>query len=168
MVTINGWLTKNCVRSEKPKTVLSHVLSWSMAEDFVLETINHFIANHQSEISPDAIVHSDQGIHYKCILFRQLLKDRKLRQSRLKLLSYGKAGVLVFGLKHYSVAQNDYARYYNSLMPVFFSTDISTHCFYGCVSTKRVVVHLVLIGVAHRFLSLYFSDLFWVIFTKSQ
>ena len=61
--------------------VMSHVLSWSMVEDFVLETINHFIANHQSEIPPDAIIHSDQGIHYKCILFRQLLKDRKLRQS---------------------------------------------------------------------------------------
>ena len=61
--------------------VMSHVLSWSMVEDFVLETINHFIANHKSEILPDALVHSDQGIHYKCTLFRQLLKDRKLRQS---------------------------------------------------------------------------------------
>ena len=61
--------------------VMSHVLSWSMVEDFVLETINHFIANHRSEISPDALVHSDQGIHYKCTSFRQLLKDRKLRQS---------------------------------------------------------------------------------------
>ena len=61
--------------------VVSYVLSWSMAEDFVLETINHFVANHQSEISPNALVHSDQGGQYKSILFRQLLKDRNLRQS---------------------------------------------------------------------------------------
>ena len=66
---------------------------------------------------------------------------RIINDRRLKLLSYGKDGVLIFGLERYSVVQNDYAGHCNSLMPVLFSTDIFTLYFYGCVSTKWVVVH---------------------------
>lgn len=63
------------------KQVLAYVPSESLEVDFVLETINILIKNHQKFLQTDAILHSDQGFHYTCISFRQLLKDKKLRQS---------------------------------------------------------------------------------------
>lgn len=61
--------------------VMAYMLSVSMAEDFVLETVNSFINYHGAEIKGDALLHSDQGIHYRCISFKKLLKDKRLRQS---------------------------------------------------------------------------------------
>lgn len=61
--------------------IMSHAASVSMAEDFVLDTVKHFINYYGSEIKGNAILHSDQGIHYRCISFKELLKDEKLRQS---------------------------------------------------------------------------------------
>ena len=61
--------------------VMAHITSWSMTEDFVLETVNQFLINHKSEMKKGALLHSDQGIHYKCIDYRKLLKNKKLRQS---------------------------------------------------------------------------------------
>ena len=69
------------IRDTCTHEVMSHILSTSMAEDFVLETVNLFIHYHGTEIQGDALLHSDQGIHYRCTSFRKLLKDEKLRQS---------------------------------------------------------------------------------------
>ncbi|MBW4845121.1 MAG: IS3 family transposase, partial [Lachnospiraceae bacterium] len=44
-------------------------------------TINMLIKNHKKSLQTDAILHSDQGCHYTSISFRQLLKDKELRQS---------------------------------------------------------------------------------------
>jgi putative transposase len=63
------------------KQVLAYVPSESLEVDFVLETINKLMHNHGVSLSQETIVHSDQGCHYTSISFRQLLKDRKLRQS---------------------------------------------------------------------------------------
>ena len=60
---------------------MSHVVSVSMAEDFVLDTVNLFMKYHAQEMTSEAILHSDQGIHYRCLSFKQLLKDEKIRQS---------------------------------------------------------------------------------------
>lgn len=61
--------------------VMAYVVSWSMTEDFVLETVEQFLINHKSELKTKALLHSDQGIHYKCYAYRKLLKDKGLRQS---------------------------------------------------------------------------------------
>ena len=61
--------------------VMAHITSWSMTEDFVLETVNQFLINYKNEMKKGALLHSDQGIHYKCIDYRKLLRDKKLRQS---------------------------------------------------------------------------------------
>ena len=61
--------------------ILSQVVSPSMAEDFVLETINLLFQYYGNEIKPNTIVHSDQGIHYKCLDFSRLLKYKQIRQS---------------------------------------------------------------------------------------
>lgn len=61
--------------------ILAYVISESLEVDFVLETIELLIKKHQNNIQPDAIIHSDQGVHYTSLPFRKLLKDKELRQS---------------------------------------------------------------------------------------
>lgn len=63
------------------KQILSYVLSSSMEEDFVLETVNKLYENHKKDIHTNALIHSDQGSHYTCIKFIELLKDKEIRQS---------------------------------------------------------------------------------------
>lgn len=63
------------------KQVLAHVVSPSLAEDFVLETVNQLIRNHKITLTTETIINSDQGVHYTCTQFIQILKDVKLRQS---------------------------------------------------------------------------------------
>lgn len=63
------------------KQVLAYVASESLEVDFVLETIDILMEKHGGSLQTDAILHSDQGCHYTSISFRQLLKDKELRQS---------------------------------------------------------------------------------------
>ncbi|XWX61568.1 IS3 family transposase [Desulfitobacterium sp. AusDCA] len=63
------------------KQVLAYVPSESLAVDFVLETVIMLIANHGVSLNSETILHSDQGCHYTSLSFRQLLKDKELRQS---------------------------------------------------------------------------------------
>lgn len=63
------------------KQVLAYVPSQSLEVDFVLETVLMLLELHQGDLHPDAIIHSDQGCHYTSISFRELLKDKELRQS---------------------------------------------------------------------------------------
>lgn len=61
--------------------VMAYVTSQSLEVDFVLETVNMLILNHGISLSSETILHSDQGCHYTSISFRNLLKDKELRQS---------------------------------------------------------------------------------------
>ena len=63
------------------KQVMAYVTSESLAVDFVLQTVNMLIRDHGISLSSETILHSDQGCHYTSISFRQLLKDKALRQS---------------------------------------------------------------------------------------
>ena len=49
--------------------------------DFVLETVNILIENHEISLSTETLIHSDQGCHYTSYSFIQILKDKQLRQS---------------------------------------------------------------------------------------
>ena len=69
------------VKDACTKQVLAYVASESLEVDFVLETINRLMKKHSGSLQSDAILHSDQGCHYTSISFRQLLKDKELRQS---------------------------------------------------------------------------------------
>ena len=69
------------IKDAYTKEILAHVLSENMEEDFVLETVNLLIINHKIELKTSSLIHSDQGSHYKVILFKDLLKDNNLRQS---------------------------------------------------------------------------------------
>ncbi len=61
--------------------ILAYVASESLEVDFVLETVTQLFKNHKLDLHTDTILHSDQGCHYTSISFRQLLKDKALRQS---------------------------------------------------------------------------------------
>ena len=63
------------------KEILALVVSVTLEEDFVLETIEILMKNHKNELNTDALVHSDQGVHYKAYSFQNLLKDKNIRQS---------------------------------------------------------------------------------------
>jgi putative transposase len=63
------------------KQVQAYVASESLEVDFVLETVNMLICDHGVSLCAETILHSDQGCHYTSISFRQLLKDKELRQS---------------------------------------------------------------------------------------
>ena len=63
------------------KQVLSYVLSESLEVDFVLETVQKMVYQHGISLKKETILHSDQGCHYTCIKFIQLVKNSSLRQS---------------------------------------------------------------------------------------
>jgi transposase InsO family protein len=63
------------------KQLLAWVLSKSLEVDFVLETVELLVKNHGDELSPDTLLHSDQGVHYTSVKYVELLKNKELRQS---------------------------------------------------------------------------------------
>lgn len=69
------------IKDAYTKEILAWALSPNMEEDFVLDTIKMLLNNHKSELKTNSLVHSDQGIHYKVLLFQELLKNNDLRQS---------------------------------------------------------------------------------------
>lgn len=69
------------IKDAYTKQVMAYTISPSLAVDFVLETVNMLVRNYGTSLSNETILHSDQGCHYTSISFRQLLKDKDLRQS---------------------------------------------------------------------------------------
>jgi transposase InsO family protein len=69
------------IKDAYTKQVMAYTLSQSLAVDFVLETVETLVRDHGISLSGETILHSDQGCHYTSISFRQLLKDKELRQS---------------------------------------------------------------------------------------
>ena len=69
------------VKDAFTKQILSYVISLSLEEDFVLETIELLFAHHKMDIHTDALIHSDQGAHYTSYKFIELLKSKEIRQS---------------------------------------------------------------------------------------
>lgn len=63
------------------KEALAHVLSESLEEDFVLQTVMQMKENYGITLNAETMIHSDQGCHYTCIQFIELVKDSGLRQS---------------------------------------------------------------------------------------
>ena len=69
------------IKDAYTEQALSYVLSKSLEVDFVLQTVNQLMANHGMTLESDVLIHSDQGCHYTCVKFRQLLENYGLRQS---------------------------------------------------------------------------------------
>lgn len=63
------------------KEILAYVVSNSLEEDFVLETVKLLAENHKISLHEKTLIHSDQGSHYSCIRFIDLVKSYNLRRS---------------------------------------------------------------------------------------
>ena len=61
--------------------ILAYQLNLSFKVDFVLETIDQLIKDHDSTLDNETIVHSDQGCHYTSYAFIQKLRDHEFVQS---------------------------------------------------------------------------------------
>jgi len=61
------------------KQILAHVVSDSLAVDFVLEMVNQLLNRHKVSLNTETLIHSDQGCHYTSIKFIKLIKDSELR-----------------------------------------------------------------------------------------
>ncbi len=69
------------IKDAYTKQILAYAVSSSLEVDFVLETVEMLIREHGPDLKSGCILHSDQGCHYTSVPFRQLLKDKDLRQS---------------------------------------------------------------------------------------
>ena len=69
------------VKDAVTRECLAHVLSRTMEEEFVLETIEQLMSRHGLSMNTKTLVHSDQGPHYTSVRFIDLLKNKNLRQS---------------------------------------------------------------------------------------
>ena len=69
------------VKDAVTRECLAHVLSRTMEEEFVLETIEQLMSRHGLSMNTKTLVHSDQGSHYTSVRFIDLLKNKNLRQS---------------------------------------------------------------------------------------
>lgn len=63
------------------KQILAYVVSDSLQENFVLETVRRLIRDHGITLTQETVLHSDQGCHYTSIQFIELVKSKRLRQS---------------------------------------------------------------------------------------
>lgn len=71
------------IKDAYTKEILVYALSINMEEDFVLDTVKMLLKNHKSELKTNSLIHSDQDIHYKVLLFQELLKNNDLILERL-------------------------------------------------------------------------------------
>ena len=76
-----GFCYLSSVKDAVTRECLAHVLSRSMEEEFVLETIEQLMSRHGFSMNAKTLIHSDQGPHYTSVRFIDLLKNKKLRQS---------------------------------------------------------------------------------------
>ena len=63
------------------KEILAHVISPSIALDFVLETVEMLLQKHGDELRTDVLLHSDQGNHYTSFKFIAILNNAEIRRS---------------------------------------------------------------------------------------
>jgi len=61
--------------------ILSYVLSDSLKENFVLETVDNLLKNHGSQLSKNVVCHSDQGVHYSAQEYVKKLKKYNIKRS---------------------------------------------------------------------------------------
>ena len=72
----------SAIMGAETKEILAHVISPSIELDFVLETVEILIKNHDSELKTDTLLHSDQGGHYTSHKFIELLKNSDITRRR--------------------------------------------------------------------------------------
>jgi putative transposase len=69
------------IKDGSTNEILSYSVSGSLSIDIALNTINNLMRKHKLNLTKDAFIHSDQGVHYTSPVFQKLLKRKGLGQS---------------------------------------------------------------------------------------
>ena len=69
------------IKDAYTKEILAYVVSMTMVDDIVKETIEQLVEKHGPTLTKDTICHSDQGAQYKSKKIADLLKDKELQRS---------------------------------------------------------------------------------------
>lgn len=132
------------------KQILAYVLSPNMQEDFVLETIELLVQNYGIELTQETIIHSDQGAHYTCLRFIDILKNKNLRQSMSRkgncwdnapqesFFGHMKDEIDISGCKTFEEVKaiiDDWMDYYNNDRYVWKLAKLSPNEYYEYVTT---------------------------------
>jgi putative transposase len=71
----------SCVKDGASKQILAHYLSSSLELTIVERTLDRLIERLDGNIHPEAIIHSDQGVHYTHPSFQTRVKEAGIQQS---------------------------------------------------------------------------------------
>lgn len=71
----------SAIKDAYTKQILAYATSTNLKEEFVILTFRQLVIKHGQTIPNNAIVHSDQGLHYRTIEFCKLLEDKGFIQS---------------------------------------------------------------------------------------
>ena len=78
---LDGFVYLSVIIDAFTMQVLAYVLSRSLEVEFVLETVRILVREHGISMSQKTYIHSDQGCHYTCIRFQELVENEGLIQS---------------------------------------------------------------------------------------
>ncbi len=71
----------SCVKDGSTNQIPAHVLSTSLELQIVEKTLEELLSNMDYTIHPEAILHSDQGMHYTHPVFQNKVKKAGFKQS---------------------------------------------------------------------------------------
>jgi putative transposase len=71
----------SCVKDGSTNQILAHFLSTSLELGIVEKTLEELLRNMDHQIHPEAILHSDQGMHYTHPVFQNKVKKAGFKQS---------------------------------------------------------------------------------------
>lgn len=71
----------SCVKDGATKEILAYHISSSLKMEIVYKTLDNLKENLNQCIHPEALIHSDQGVHYTHPEFRMKVKEMRLTQS---------------------------------------------------------------------------------------
>ncbi|QDS36620.1 IS3 family transposase [Brevibacillus brevis] len=75
------WAYLSCVKDGTTKQILAHYLSSTLELSLVKRTLELLIKRLDGNVHPDAIFHSDQGMHYTHLITRRLIAEAGFKQS---------------------------------------------------------------------------------------
>ena len=91
------------IRDGCTKQVLAYQVSDSLAVDFVIEMMMDLKKNHEKNLDPNAIIHSDQGCHFTSIAFREFFKKDKESEVEVWIQSMSRRGNCFILVSAYAV-----------------------------------------------------------------
>ena len=78
----NGkWGYLSCVKDAATRQILAHYLSSTLEMSLIHQTLDRLRERLDGNIHPEAILHSDQGMHYTHPSYREQLKQAGIKQS---------------------------------------------------------------------------------------